>query len=137
MNIVLIRPILKQTPYKIYKGRKSNISHFHVFGCKCFVFNNGKDTLGKFDAKDDEGIFLRYSTSSKAFRIYNKRIITNATKPKNVVEDGDDLAEILENSLQEDKEKGKEDNEQAPHQHLPREWISSKNHPLDNIIGDI
>ena len=35
--------------------------------------NNGKDNLGKFDARSDEGIFLGYSTSSKAYRIFNKR----------------------------------------------------------------
>jgi len=73
MNRALIRPILKKTPYELYKGRKSNISHFHVFGCKCFVLNNGKDNLGKLDAKSDEGIFLGYSLNSEAFRIYNKR----------------------------------------------------------------
>ena len=38
-----------------------------------FVLNNGKDNLGKFDSKSDEGIFLGYSSNSKAFRIYNKR----------------------------------------------------------------
>ena len=37
------------------------------------MLNNGKDNLGKFDAKFDEGIFLGYSLNSKAFRIYNKR----------------------------------------------------------------
>jgi hypothetical protein len=61
INRVLIRPILKKTPYEIFKGRKPNISHFHVFGSKCFVLNNGKDNLGKFDAKANEGIFLGYS----------------------------------------------------------------------------
>ena len=75
-NRVIIRPILKKTPYEIYKGRKPNISHFHIFGCKCFVLNNDKDNLGKFDEKSDEGIFLGYSLSSKAFRIYNKRTLT-------------------------------------------------------------
>nr|KYP54569.1 Retrovirus-related Pol polyprotein from transposon TNT 1-94 [Cajanus cajan] len=35
LNKVLIRPILKITPYEIYKGRKPNISYFKVFGCKC------------------------------------------------------------------------------------------------------
>ena len=73
MNRALIRPILKKTPYELYKGRKPNISHLHVFGCKCFVLNNGKDNLGKFDAKSDEGIFLGYSSNIKAFIIYNKR----------------------------------------------------------------
>uniref|UniRef100_A0A3Q7XZQ9 Uncharacterized protein LOC113786557 n=1 Tax=Cicer arietinum TaxID=3827 RepID=A0A3Q7XZQ9_CICAR len=74
-NRVIIRPILKKTPYELYKGRKPNISHFHIFGCKCFVLNNGKDNLGKFDEKADEGIFLGYSLSSKAFRVFNKRTL--------------------------------------------------------------
>nr|GFC71419.1 ribonuclease H-like domain-containing protein [Tanacetum cinerariifolium] len=29
--------------------------------------------LGKFDGKSDEGIFVGYSTTSKAFRVYNIR----------------------------------------------------------------
>ena len=57
----------------MYQGRNPNISHLNVFGCKCFVLNNRKYNLGKFDAKSDEGIFLGYSLNSKAFRIYNKR----------------------------------------------------------------
>ena len=73
LNRCLIRPILKKTPYELYKGRKPNISYFKPFGCKCFVHNNGKDNLGKFDARSDEGIFLGYSLNSKAYRIYNKR----------------------------------------------------------------
>ena len=60
----------------MFNGRKPNISHLHIFGCKCFVLNNGKDNLGKFDAKSDEGIFLGYSLHSKAYRIYNKRTMT-------------------------------------------------------------
>ncbi|XP_070012896.1 uncharacterized protein [Nicotiana sylvestris] len=32
-----------------------------------------KDQLGRFDAKSDEGIFLGYSSQSKAYKIYNKR----------------------------------------------------------------
>ena len=37
--------------------------------------NNGKDSLGKFDAKSDEAILLGYSTSSKVFRVFNKRTL--------------------------------------------------------------
>ena len=58
MNRALIRPILKKTPYELFNNRKPNIAHLHVFGCKCFVLNNGKESLGKFDAKADEGISL-------------------------------------------------------------------------------
>jgi transposase InsO family protein len=73
LNRCLIRSILKKTPYELFKGRKPLISYFKPFGCTCFVHNNGKDNLGKFDARSDEGIFLGYSTSSKAYRIFNKR----------------------------------------------------------------
>jgi len=58
LNRVLIRPLLKKTPYELWKGKKPNISYFHAFGCKCFILNNGKEQLGKFDAKSDEGFFL-------------------------------------------------------------------------------
>ena len=33
------------------------------------------NNLGKFDAKSDKGIFLGYSTDSKAYRVYNKRTL--------------------------------------------------------------
>ena len=73
LNRCLIRPILKRTPYELFKGNRPNISYFRPFGCKYFVHNNGKNNLGKFDARSDEGIFVGYSVHSKAYRIYNKR----------------------------------------------------------------
>jgi len=71
LNRIIIHPILK-TPNEPFLGKISNISYFKVFGCKCFIFNT-KDNLGKFDSKSDEHIFLGYSTSSKAYRVFNKR----------------------------------------------------------------
>ena len=73
---MLIRPILNKTPYELFKGRRSVLSHLKVFGCKCFILNNGKESLGKFDAKADEGVFLGYATQSRAYRVYNKRLMT-------------------------------------------------------------
>jgi len=75
LNGTLIRPILKKTTYESYKGRKPNISHLRVFGCKCFVINNGKDNLGKFDAKFDEGILIGMLLMD-AYKIYNRRLLT-------------------------------------------------------------
>ena len=66
----MIRPILKKTPYELWKERKLNISFFHFFGCKYYILHNGKDNLEKFDSKSDETIFLGYSTMSKAFRVF-------------------------------------------------------------------
>ena len=37
------------------------------------MLNNGKDDLRKFDTRSDEGVFSVYSSSSKAYRIFNKR----------------------------------------------------------------
>ena len=75
MNRALIKLILNKTLYDLYFGRKSNISHFHIFGSKYYVHNNGKDNLDKFDSKSDETLFIRYSSSSKASHVFNKRIL--------------------------------------------------------------
>lgn len=75
LNITIIRSMLKLTPYKLFKGRKPNITHLRIFGSKCFVLNNGKEILGKFDFKADEAILIGYSLTSKAYRVYNKRIL--------------------------------------------------------------
>ena len=60
-----------KTSYEMLKGRRPDISYFHVFGCVCF-FLNLKDQRSKFEAKADEGIFLGYSSVSKAYRVFNK-----------------------------------------------------------------
>lgn len=75
-NCILVRYILKKTPYELYKGRKSNISYFHIFDCKCFILNNGKDNLEIFYVKYDEGIFLCYSLTSKTYRVFYERTLT-------------------------------------------------------------
>jgi len=74
-NRCMIRPILNKTPYELFKGRKPNIMHLRVFGRKCYVHNNGKDALGKFDPRSDEAIFLEYSSQSKAYKVFNKQTL--------------------------------------------------------------
>ncbi|XP_070004873.1 intracellular protein transport protein USO1-like [Nicotiana sylvestris] len=73
VNRCMIRSLMNKTPYELLNGRKPKLTHHIIFGCKCYVLNNGKDQLGKFDTKSDEGIFLDYSSQSKAYKIYNKR----------------------------------------------------------------
>ena len=47
-----------------------------MFECICFILNNGKENLGKLDEKTDNGIFIGYSSTSHAYRVYNKRLMT-------------------------------------------------------------
>ncbi|GMI75421.1 hypothetical protein HRI_001211400 [Hibiscus trionum] len=42
---------------------------------KLVSLNLVKDNLGKFDAKSDEAIFIGYSLTSKAYRVFNKRTL--------------------------------------------------------------
>ncbi|GJZ89479.1 integrase, catalytic region, zinc finger, CCHC-type containing protein [Tanacetum coccineum] len=62
-----------KTPYELLRGRKLNVEYFHVFGSLCYPKNDRED-LGKMKPKADMGIFVRYSESSRGFRIYNRRI---------------------------------------------------------------
>nr|XP_004516438.1 uncharacterized protein LOC101489517 [Cicer arietinum] len=94
------RPILRKTPSELYKGRKPNLSYFRVFGCKCFVLNNGKEHLDKFDPKADE--------ESKPIEPSEPIPPTNLDCVEPIREDD-----------------------------LPKEWKFTKNHPIDNIIGEI
>ena len=94
-------PNLDKTPYDFWKGRKPNIGYFKVFESKCFVLNT-KDNLRKFDSKSYVRIFLGYSTTNKAYRVFNKRTLvveesmhvifdeSNAfSKEKNIEKDDD------------------------------------------------
>jgi hypothetical protein len=70
-NRLYLRKGLNKTPYEITTENKPNIKYFRVFGCKCYIINKGT-RLSKFESKADEGIFVGYSTSLHAYRIYNK-----------------------------------------------------------------
>ena len=75
LNRDMLRPTVEKTPYELLRGRKLTTSHMRSFGCKCFIHNNGKDNLGKFDSRSDEGVFIGYSMRSSAYKVYNKRLM--------------------------------------------------------------
>jgi hypothetical protein len=69
-NRLYCHQFLEKTPYEILNGRKPNIAYFYVFGGKCYILK--KDTrLSKFEKKYDEGFLVGYSTTSKAYRVWN------------------------------------------------------------------
>nr|GEY71274.1 retrovirus-related Pol polyprotein from transposon TNT 1-94 [Tanacetum cinerariifolium] len=71
-NRVLVNKPQNKTPYELFNGRSPAIGFLKPFGCHVMILNT-LDNLGKFEAKGDEGYFLGYSMSSKAFRVFNKR----------------------------------------------------------------
>jgi len=155
---VLIGPILKKTPYKLFKGKRPALNHLKVFGYKCFFLNNGKEQLGKFDSKANEGIFLGYAINSHAYRVYNKRLMiveefvhvvfyeTNLVqqdqRPK-IANEEDILQEKqtaakLESAIgNQPTKKEIQSTEKATDNNLPKEWIEPRRLSKDNIIGDL
>jgi hypothetical protein len=70
-NRLYCHGFFNKTPYEFLNGRKPNISYFRVFDCKCYILRKGS-RLSKFQSKCDEGFLLGYSSSSEAYRVYNK-----------------------------------------------------------------
>nr|GEU42869.1 retrovirus-related Pol polyprotein from transposon TNT 1-94 [Tanacetum cinerariifolium] len=68
-RVLVVKPHFK-TPYELFRGRSHALSFMRPFGCHVTILNT-LDQLGEFDGKSDEGIFVGYSTISKAFRVYN------------------------------------------------------------------
>nr|GEY48994.1 hypothetical protein [Tanacetum cinerariifolium] len=73
-NRSIIRRRHGKTPYELLHDRKPNLSYLHVFGALCYP-NNDSENLGKFQAKADIGIFIKYAPKKKAYRIYNRLVV--------------------------------------------------------------
>nr|GEZ86656.1 ribonuclease H-like domain-containing protein [Tanacetum cinerariifolium] len=71
-NRVLVVKPHNKTLYELFHGIKLTLSFIRPFGCLVTILNT-IDHLGKFDGKADEGLFVRYSLNSKAFRVFNSR----------------------------------------------------------------
>jgi len=164
LNRIVIRPILDKAPYYLLRRRKPNLSYLRVFGCKCFILN--KDKLSKFDAKADDVIFLGYYYNNKAYRVFNKRTLVveetihvafDETPPqavgkctfgfdvagidtKEIVRDGHQQEVPPKNEDNKDKEfEGyvQEDEKQETSPFSLHDWITMRDHLLENILGDI
>jgi len=48
------------------------VKYLRVLGSKCYIKRD--EDLWKLNTRSDEGIFLGYSTQSKAYRCFNKRL---------------------------------------------------------------
>ncbi|GJT18525.1 retrovirus-related pol polyprotein from transposon TNT 1-94 [Tanacetum coccineum] len=147
LNRILIRTILGKTPYELLKGRKPTLDYFRVVGRKCFILNT-KDYLTKFDPNSYEGIFLGYSQNSKAYIILNKH--TRKVKESlNVTFDethqpsktsplvDDDLYEEEAFKVTEKKNIENDIGDETLEIDKIVNIKESRNHPLENVIGNL
>jgi hypothetical protein len=62
--------ILKDmTPEEAFSSKKPNVENLRIFGCPVYS-HNPKDKRNKLEPSGKKGIFVGYSDSSKAYRIY-------------------------------------------------------------------
>ena len=73
INKAHVRVNSDKTLYELWYGNRPTMKHFRVFGSKCFIKNN-YEKVGKFEPRADEGILLGYSSRSRAYKCYNKRL---------------------------------------------------------------
>ena len=73
LNRLSIRKGLNKTPYELLHGKTPKVDYLRPFWCKCYILNT-KYNLDKFDAKSDVGYLVGFSSTSRAYRVYNSRI---------------------------------------------------------------
>jgi hypothetical protein len=69
----MLRNNSDKTPYKLWKGRPTNVKHFIVFGRKCYI-KREDGRMGKFDSCVDKGILVGYSSTRKSYKCFNLRL---------------------------------------------------------------
>ncbi|GKD52080.1 retrovirus-related pol polyprotein from transposon TNT 1-94 [Tanacetum coccineum] len=147
LNIILIRPILGKTPYEIFRGRKYSLEYFKVFEIKCFILNT-KEYLTKFDPESYKGVFLGYSQNSKPYVVLNKHTIKveeslnvtfdespPPTKLSPLVDDDVGEEEAIRKNTKIININNKEDESIEVDEIVNIK--ESKNHPLDQVIGNL
>ena len=69
LNRVQIKKDTHATPFELWYGYVPNVKYLKIFGNRCYLLKHNRN--GKLDAKNDEGIFLGYSTKRKSYKSLN------------------------------------------------------------------
>ena len=157
-NRTHMRPHTRKTCYELWKSKKPSVKYFRVFRSRCHVLKD-HENLGKFESKSEEGIFLRYSSKSRAYRVYifsskcamesiNMIVDDLGSRSRECDEDRIDVSKDIEvieeksedEKLSEDEEKKDEQGKKGDRGRIePSKKNKSrvpKNHPLSNVIGN-
>ena len=68
------RVLENKTLEEVFSCRKPEVSHLRIFGCPMYI-HIPKEKRTKLDPLGKKGIFVGYSESSKAYRIYFPSVI--------------------------------------------------------------
>ena len=63
------RVLENKNPEEFFSSKKPEVSHLRIFGCPVYI-HIPKEKRKKLDPSGKKGIFVGYSKSSKAYRIY-------------------------------------------------------------------
>ena len=63
------RVLKNKTPEEVFSGKKLEVSHLRIFGCPVYIHIT-KEKRTKLDPLGKKGIFVGYSESLKAYKIY-------------------------------------------------------------------
>jgi hypothetical protein len=63
------RILKNMTPEEAFLGKKPNVENLRIFGCPIYS-QISKDKRNKLELSGKKGIFVGYSDSSKAYKIY-------------------------------------------------------------------
>ena len=66
LNRVQIKKGTHATPFELWYGHSPNVKYLKIFGSRFYILKDNRK--GNLDTKSDEGIFLSYSTRSKAYK---------------------------------------------------------------------
>ena len=66
------RVLENKTPEEVFSGKKLEVSHLKIFSCPVYI-HIPKEKRTKLDPSGKKGIFVGYSESSKAYKIYFPR----------------------------------------------------------------
>ncbi|GJV05510.1 putative ribonuclease H-like domain-containing protein [Tanacetum coccineum] len=139
-NRVLVVNPHNKTPYELFRGFKLALSFMKPFGCHVTILNT-LDSLGKFDEKSDEGFFIGYSLSSKAFRVHRENLMQDVDdgKPKSDVDDQKQVKDGLDN---ENDAKDKSNDDSSPKEvNAARQYVNTANPNITtgsfklNVVG--
>jgi hypothetical protein len=67
-NRIYLRVHKKKTCYELMHGRTPKVSHFHVFGCKCFILKKGRTVV---DYGGGRTLSYTYDDKSRSRRSYS------------------------------------------------------------------